>query len=416
MQDFRNFTGYRYDKERSDLILARAMPMYAHWHQKAYGYDWPEAEVVDPREWFKIQSQGNIGSCFPAGTEVLLSNGATRPIEQVAVGDFVTTVYNGVREVVATMSRQYRGDMLTVTSSYRDIDGVEHSTVVTLTADHQVYIPTIKQFVEASELAVDDPVMVYINGADRPHLGRVASVESQQVKRATVYDIEVRLEHSFFANGLGVHNCQGNALADAVEYCYMLKYGPEIQLSRFWAYVTSQEEDNINGDSGSTLDGGGKAARSRGICLESSFPYPNGYSEGISFYRANKAKLAEEAAKYKLNGEVPITSWADALKWIRTFSGCIQSGWMWNSSCDVIDMKEYRQSSGGGHSTLLCGVVKRNGEDVLLHKNSWGTRWGDNGWNYVYRQAFEQILRGRYNIFVGRSESASPEPQPKPDL
>lgn len=213
-------------------------------------------------------------------------------------------------------------------------------------------------------------------------------------------------------------SCAGNAVASCAEYCYMLRYGPEIQLSRMWAYLTAQQQDNINGDSGSTLDGCGKATKSIGICLESSFPYPTSYSKGLAFYKQNKATLEQEAANYKLNAEVPITTWGDCVDFIAT-TGPVQTGIMWGSSMDVgWEIKNYSPGSGG-HSTVFCGYLKVNGwpDGIgLLMKNSWGTGWGREGWALVHRNAFEQMLRGQWNLFVGRSDSASPEPKPKPDI
>lgn len=270
-----NFTGWRYDRENQAAILSRSMNTYVTWRKNLLEYDWEPPAEWDPRHWFDIESQGNIGSC------------------------------------------------------------------------------------------------------------------------------------------------QGNAMASAVEHAYMLKYGPEIQLSRFWSYVTSQEEDGISGDQGSTLDGGGRAVAKVGICKESSFPYPRSYQEGMSFYRSNRSRLLEEAAQFKLKGEVPIATWDDAVAYLKSLAGSIQTGIMWGSSMDRgWEITSYSPGSGG-HSTLIPGFLKvESWEDGigLLMKNSWGTGWGREGWCLINKRAFEQMLRTRWNIFVGRSESESPAPQPVPDV
>lgn len=269
------FTGYRFDLENQPAILERSMSKYERWRRAVREYAWDPPAEIDPREWYDIQSQGNIGAC------------------------------------------------------------------------------------------------------------------------------------------------QGNALADCTEYCYWLEYGPEIQLSRFWAYIISQEADGISGDSGSTLEGGGRAAAARGICLEESFPYPSNYSSGLAFYRANKDKLKDEAARFKLKGEVPIATWADAVTFLKTWSGVIQTGLMWGSSCDVAwEQKSYTPGSGG-HSTTICGYLKVEGwpDGIgLLHKNSWGTGWGREGWTLIHKNAIDSMLKARNNLFVGRARPESPQPQPKPDI
>lgn len=269
------FSGWRYEIENRAAILARSLPKYAEWKQNLKDYPWEPAPEIDPRDWFKMESQGSLGSC------------------------------------------------------------------------------------------------------------------------------------------------QGNALASCTEYAYLLKYGPQIELSRMWAYLVSQEEDGISGDSGSTLEGGGAAASSRGLCLESSFPYPNSYSAGRSFYNANKAKLAPEALNYKLMGEVPLATWDDCVLFLKSRTGSIQTGLMWSTSCDVEWEQKSYSPGNGGHSTVLCGYLKVDGwpDGIgLLHKNSWGTDWGRGGWTLIHKNAIEAMLKARNNLFIGRTESESPIPTPKPDL
>jgi len=411
------YTGYwRYDLENQAAILARGMPKYYAWRQALEKYDWEPPEEIDPRPWLRIASQGNIGSCFPEGVLVTLADGQEKPIEEMRVGDDVLTIFGLKRSVTATMSRRYRGDLLTLL--FRK--SVTAKKELTLTTDHKVWVPhsTGGRFVSAEELRVGDPVWLYEGEGTVPLVTEVDKITSNTVDQ-TVYDIEVETDHCFWANEVAVHNCQGTAIADCTEYAYYLKYGPDIQLSWFYAYVTSQEEDNISGDQGSTLDGGGRAASRRGICLESSFPYPSGYSSGLSFYRSNKAKLDAEAASYKLKGEVPIASWKDALNFLQSRSGAIQTGLMWGSSMDRgFEIESYSPGSGG-HSTAFVGYLKRQGwEDGvgLLMRNSWGLSWGKGGYAIVRKTAFDQMLKGQWNLFVGRSEAESPVPQVVPDI
>ena len=216
-----------------------------------------------------------------------------------------------------------------------------------------------------------------------------------------------------------IGSCQGNALADAIELAYMLKYGPEIQLSRFFAYRESQIQDGINGDQGSTLDGGTKAVEQVGLCLESSFPYPNSYSSGLSFYNANRSRLREEAKNYKANGAIPLGSWDDMVEFLATRSGIVQIGIMWGRSMDAgWEIKSY-SPGGGGHSVNFVGYLEVSGwpDGIgLLLKNSWGTNWGRGGYCLCHKNAVDAMVRSSWNVFIGRSQAESPEPNIDPDI
>jgi intein/homing endonuclease len=62
----------------------------------------------------KVENQGSVGACFPAGTLVTLSDGRLVPIEDVKVGHRVRTHKSRSRQVIDTMSRLYTGDLITI--------------------------------------------------------------------------------------------------------------------------------------------------------------------------------------------------------------------------------------------------------------------------------------------------------------
>lgn len=207
-------------------------------------------------------------------------------------------------------------------------------------------------------------------------------------------------------------SCQGCSLASCVELQHYLTTGEEVQISKAFAYLASQERDGLLGrDSGSTLAGGSWAAR-RGLPLESRFPYSTNYSSVYSRYRQQKDEiLRDDSQLYKLEGAVPLATEEDMYRWVSSYSGFVQIGILWGLP-DAWEITRYT-ASGGGHAVVFAGYLKvsnwPNGRGWLLH-NSWGKGWGRDGWGLVHPSVIGQMLQARYSDFVGRSISKSPKP------
>jgi hypothetical protein len=208
-----------------------------------------------------------------------------------------------------------------------------------------------------------------------------------------------------------IGSCQGNSLANAGEQCAVISDGKEIQLSRAFAYLASQEYDGINGDSGSTLSGGTKAAQ-RGLPLESRFPYDSSYSAMSSRYRREKSDILA-GPLYRLHGALPLESYEDCLAFLSSWSGVIQIGIMWTLP-NAWEITSYRGGGGGGHAVNFAGylpVQKWGDQPGLLLHNSWGEGWGRDGWAIVKPSAVTQMLRAQWSVFVGRSDMKVPIPR-----
>lgn len=213
-----------------------------------------------------------------------------------------------------------------------------------------------------------------------------------------------------------IGSCQGQSLADALDYCYTLGSHPgEIQLSRSWAYLYSQDMDGIRGDSGSTLNAGGKVAKQIGICLESSCPYEGSYSQMRTFFQSNKERLMQEASQFKLRTEVPLSNYDEIYHFLAARTGPVHIGILWGVP-DAWEIKRYSYS-GGGHAVLLVGYLKVNAwpKPGLILRNSWGTNWGRGGYGLLHPDVVEAMCRGKWNVFIGRSEMETPRPRPRPD-
>ncbi len=214
-----------------------------------------------------------------------------------------------------------------------------------------------------------------------------------------------------------IGSCQGNSLSECLEYCHVVAGGDIVQLSRMYAYLRSQQFDNIRTDSGSTLSGGTKAAKD-GICLESIAPYPRAYP-GWGFI----TQSMKDAAIYKLGSLTEIKKAEDVRSFIGSGIGIVHIGIAWNSSMtpDSRGCITSWRSGGGGHAVVFAGYVpdadvgvKSSAGWWALLKNSWGTNWGLQGWAYVDPRCIDQMLQHQWTVMVGRSDMVSPNPRPVP--
>jgi len=187
--------------------------------------------------------------------------------------------------------------------------------------------------------------------------------------------------------------CQGHSLAEAGQINLVKAYGVQPLVSRACGYYESQRYDGINGDKGSTLSGGMKAARA-GLCLESAWKYPERY---------NNARPADWAniPKIKFNGSKEIHD-ADQIWEMAKRGASIQTGFQWNNTCEKMFCDSYSNSDGGGgHSTLLDGFENhpQYGE-VIIHHNSW-KGWMKEGRNYWSLKFIKDILaKDKWAVFV----------------
>lgn len=207
-------------------------------------------------------------------------------------------------------------------------------------------------------------------------------------------------------------SCQGNARTSAEEVAiYRQTRGGIIQLSRQFAYITSQKVDGISGDRGSTIEGGARASQQYGSCLEELAPYTGGY------YTQFSQAAYDDAKKRTLTSFVRLQSYDDVLRWLVHGIGGIVIGIGWNSSCEPNSqgrIESYR-AGGGGHALALLDWNKTkldsSGRPYIDMFNSWSTRWGFQGRAFVAPSVIEQWCRGQ--TVVGYSKMSVEDIKPQ---
>lgn len=179
-------------------------------------------------------------------------------------------------------------------------------------------------------------------------------------------------------------SCQGNARSSAEEVAvYRQTEGEIVQLSRQFAYITSQRIDGISGDQGSTMEGGAKASQKWGSCLEELAKYTGRY------YTEFSQAAWSDAEKRKLTSFQRLENYDQVLRWIVHGVGGVVIGIGWNSSCspDSRGCIESYRSGGGGHALALLDWNKRFldtlGRPYIDMFNSWGRSWGFQGRAFI---------------------------------
>lgn len=214
-----------------------------------------------------------------------------------------------------------------------------------------------------------------------------------------------------------IGSCQGASLTECLEYCYTVATNKVEQFSKMFAYLTSQMENNIRSDSGSTLSGGTRAISNKGCCRDSVGHYPARYP-GWNWITE---PMKEDAQKYKLKSATVMKSADQIRDYIGSGIGIVQIGIAWGPAMTP-NSRDYSIKSfspgRGGHAVTFCGYVPDSDINVrstkgywLIMKNSWGTRWGNKGFAYVDPRAVDQMMGHRFTVMLGRSDLETPEPR-----
>lgn len=215
--------------------------------------------------------------------------------------------------------------------------------------------------------------------------------------------------------------CQGHALSTCLEWChYVATRGQYLQLSRLFAYLGSQKIDGINGDSGSTLQGGAKLATQYGICPEAQYPYPRPVAYPRGGWRSIPENLWAAAEPYKIKSVTWIEQEAEVKTFLAAGAGLVEIGIAWGGAMTPNSQGIISRFApgGGGHAVVIGGYVPdaavgkatEQGYYYLLH-NSWSKRWGMDGWAYVTPTAVRQMLQHRFTYFMGLSDMEAIRPR-----
>jgi C1A family cysteine protease len=194
----------------------------------------------------------------------------------------------------------------------------------------------------------------------------------------TKVDLRSRLPACYDQGQLG--SCTANALCGAVVYDDAAITG-----SRLFLYYNERKiENTIQYDSGAYIHDGVKALQQYGICLESEWPYvisnfaikPTAqcYTDALKHVAltVSSVPINLTAMKNVLAGNLPFVIGF-------TVYASFESSSV--AATGIVPMPRPREQILGGHAVLVCGYD--DSKQLFIVRNSWGTRWGVNGYFYI---------------------------------
>ncbi|MBI2033267.1 MAG: Ig-like domain-containing protein [Candidatus Levybacteria bacterium] len=163
-----------------------------------YGYQYaPFVKSYDSSQGIYAQmGGGGGGGCFLAGTAIRTADGKTKPIEKIQIG-----------EAILTRDSQISNTLVkdTVTKTYRHIVD-EYLTIndrLKITPVHRLLVNGVWK--QASEIHVGDRLV------DEQGNDVLVTTITAQKGNFVVYNLSIEKRHTFFAEGIYVHNDKGPA-------------------------------------------------------------------------------------------------------------------------------------------------------------------------------------------------------------
>lgn len=204
-------------------------------------------------------------------------------------------------------------------------------------------------------------------------------------------------------------SCVGHAGSSAAEVVYWFATkGQEIQLSRWWAYITAQRIDGLEGrDQGAMISGVVQALEKSGICLEELCKFTGQYFSKLP------AEAAPDAETRQVMKHVQIESSQAAVDWIGGGMGAVIVGVpCGDKMMNVKDTLDTVDEGGGGHALAVVGYNLK--AQKLRIPGSWGTQYANKGSFWVTFKGFDrwcaQTRNGRSEVW-GITNMETPEPQ-----
>lgn len=226
-----------------------------------------------------------------------------------------------------------------------------------------------------------DPKDNYRSIEDEKHVWRRVNGLETVPFNGPVFNLTVEGDNSYVAEGIGVHNCVGQASRTAFSYAWDISGQPHHDFHPRFVYTL------INGgrDEGAIISDALVALKTYGIALNSDGPTEALFRRHFSKQAFETAKRFKVLEGYKLRSFEEICSAiSNGLAVVsgimvgRNFGNLDSEG-----TCPVPDYPL------GGHALCHIGLKRSHtGAWLLETQNSWGTRWGNGGFCYLRKEHY----------------------------
>lgn len=179
------------DKALYELVSANRQDVFSSFWLNRYN---STSSSHSLRQITSLSAEG--GGCFAEDTEILMSDGSRKNIEDVKIGDYILTRKN---------ERDQKLVKAKVTSAHEaEVDGyLIINGQLKITPNHILFVNS--EWKQAGDIQIGDALA----DADGKIIA-VDSIEWQQGK-FSVYNLEIENQHTFFADNIWVHNNKGGA-------------------------------------------------------------------------------------------------------------------------------------------------------------------------------------------------------------
>jgi len=199
--------------------------------------------------------------------------------------------------------------------------------------------------------------------------------------------VDLRPHMPRILNQSDTNSCVAHAVAGTYDYWVKRLKGTDLEVSRLFVYYNARWRDNCQDkDEGATIQFAVDSLGEFGACPEVTWPFrqkfvntkppQDAYKEGVLFRVKTKHQVPTDLMKWKqsLAQGLPIVF---GCLLFDSFDDCTDRG-------GVVPMpspEDLGRKEHGSHA--MCAVGYSDVEKVFIVRNSWGPKWGDQGYCYM---------------------------------